>query len=147
MEKAQRKRYIRLIYAKALRCFSAALVICAIAATLCGDRLHFVFALCAIGGILFAWSWFGYMHLTGFLLPGLKSTPGRQKVPYILRREKRRLHRPAFAMENDDFDDDLVQATSIQEGAFSHRQTQLARILARLLCGVLLFLLSFFIPV
>lgn len=87
------------------------------------------------------------MHLTGFLLPGLKSTPGRQKVPYILRREKRRLHRPAFAMENDDFDDDLVQATSIQEGAFSHRQTQLARILARLLCGVLLFLLSFFIPV
>lgn len=147
MDKTQRKRYLWLIYSRSLRYFSTALMLCAVVAALYGDRLHFVFALCAAGGILLAWGWFGYLHLTGFRLPGLKSTPGKQKVPYILRREKKRPHRPAFAMENDDFDDDLVQATTVREAEFSLRQAKMARILARLVCGALLFLISFFIPV
>ena len=55
MDKAQRKKFIRLVYAKTLRYFAIALVLSAIIASFYGDRLHFVFALCALGGIFLAW--------------------------------------------------------------------------------------------
>ena len=106
MDKAQRKKFIRLVYAKTLRYFAIALVLSAIIASFYGDRLHFVFALCALGGIFLAWGWFTYLHATGMRLPGWKTKPGKKKVPYILRKEKQKMHKPAFAMDNDDFDDD-----------------------------------------
>ena len=147
MDKAQRKKYIRLIYTKALRYFATALVLCAIVAAFYGDRLRFVFALCAVGGVFLAWGWFTYLHLTGFRLPGLGTPPEKKKVPYILRKEKHRVHKPAFAMTNDDFDDDLVSATTVREAEFSKPQAQQARAWARVICGALLFLVSFLIQV
>ena len=145
MDKAQRKKFIRLVYAKTLRYFSTALVLSAVIAAFYRDRLHFVFALCAMGGIFLAWGWFTYLHATGMRLPGWKTKPGRQKVPYILRREKNKTHRPAFAMHNDDFDDDLVNATTAREEDFSKPWQEKARVFSRLLCAVLLFLVSFVI--
>ena len=145
MDKAQRKKYIRLIYTKTLRYFATALVLCAIVAAFYGDRLRFIFALCAAGGVFLAWGWFTYLQMTGFRLPGLKGKPGKQKVPYILRKEKQKVHKPAFAMDNDDFDDDLVDATTVREAEFSKAQVQLARIWSRIICGGLLFLVSFVI--
>ena len=90
MDNAQRKKFIRLVYAKTLRYFAAALVISAVIASFYHDRLHFVFALCALGGIFLAWGWFTYLHATGMRLPGWKTKPGQQKVPYILRKEKQK---------------------------------------------------------
>jgi hypothetical protein len=66
-------------------------------------------------------------------------------VPYILRKEKHKVHKPAFAMDNDDFDDDLVDATTVWEAEFSKSQAQMARVWSRLACGGLLFLVSFVI--
>ena len=81
MDKAQRKKFIRLVYAKTLRYFASALVLSAIIASFYGDRLHFVFALCALGGVFLAWGWFTYLYATGMRLPGWKTKPGKKKVP------------------------------------------------------------------
>ena len=145
MYRTQLKKYIRLIYAKMLRFFAAALVICAVIAALYGDRLHFIFALCAVGGVFLFWGWFTYLHATGMRLPGWKAKPGSQKVPYILRKEKKKTHHPAFAMDNDDFDDDLVDATTVREAEFSKPQIEMERVFARMGCAALLFLVSFII--
>ncbi len=145
MDKAQRKKFIRLIYSKTLRYFTTALMLCAIAASFYGDRLRFIFALCAAGGVFLAWGWFTYLHATGFRLFGLKGKPGKKNVPYVLRREKEKPHRPAFAMENDAFDDDLVDATSAREEEFTKAQVAMARTWSRLACAALLFLVSFLI--
>ncbi len=145
MDKAQRKKYIRLIYTKSLRYFATALVLCAVVAAFYGDRLRFVFALCAAGGVFLAWGWFTYLHLTGFHLPGFGRVSRRPKVPYILRKDKQPVHKPSFAMTNDDFDDDLVDATTVREAEFSDGQIKLARALSRLACGLLLFAVSFVI--
>lgn len=145
MDKTQRKKFIRLVYTRTLRYFATALVICAVIAAFYRDRLHFVFALCAVGGVFLAWGWFTYLHATGMRLPGFGSRPKQKKVPYVLRKEKQTLHKPAFAMTNDDFDDDLVDATTVREAEFSKPWQQKARVFSRLLCAVLLFLVSFVI--
>ena len=147
MDKAQQKKYIRLIYGKTLRYFATALVLCAVVAAFYGDRLRFVFALCAAGGVFLAWGWFTWLHATGMRLPGFKSKPGKKKVPYILRREKQKPHRPAFAMDNDDFDDDLISATTAREEEFPKHLREKARSFSRMACGILLFLVSFLIHV
>ena len=64
---------------------------------------------------------------------------------YILRKEKQKLHKPAFAMTNDDFDDDLVSATTAREEEFSKPWQEKGRVFSRILCAVLLFLVSFVI--
>lgn len=145
MDKTQRKKFIRLVYAKTLRYFASALVLSAIIASFYGDRLHFVFALCALGGVFLAWGWFTYLYATGMRLPGWKTKPGKKKVPYILRKEKQKVHKPAFAMDNDDFDDDLVHATTAREEEFSKPWRDKARVFSRILCAILLFLVSFVI--
>ena len=147
MDKAQQKKYIRLIYGKTLRYFASALVLCAVVAAFYGDRLRFVFALCAAAGVFLAWGWFTWLYVTGMRLPGFKSKPGKKKVPYILRREKQKAHRPAFAMDNDDFDDDLVNATTAREEEFPKHLQQKARAFSRIACAILLFLVSFLIHV
>ena len=45
-------------------------------------------------------------------------------------------------MDNDDFDDDLVDATTVREAEFSKSQAQMARVWSRVTCGGLLFLVS-----
>jgi hypothetical protein len=55
------------------------------------------------------------------------------------------VHKPAFAMDNDDFDDDLVSATTAREEEFSKPRRDKARVFSRILCAVLLFLVSFVI--
>lgn len=147
MDKAQQKKYIRLIYGKTLRYFATALVLCAVVAAVYGDRLYFVFALCAAGGVFLAWGWFTWLHAAGMRLPGFGGKPGKRKVPYILRRQKQKTHRPAFAMDNDDFDDDLVNATTAREEEFPKPLQQKARVLSRIACAVMLFLISFLIRV
>ena len=145
MERNQKKKFIRLVYTRTLRYFSVSLVLSAVIAAFYGDRLHFVFALCAMGGVFLAWGWFTYLRAVEMRLPGFGHRTEWKKVPYILRKEKQKLHKPAFAMTNDDFDDDLVNATTAREEEFSKPWQEKGRVFSRILCAVLLFLVSFVI--
>lgn len=147
MDDAQRKRYIRLIYSRAFRYLGAALVLCAIIGGLYGDRLHFVFALCAFGAVFLCWGWFTHLKRTGFKLVGFgERAKEKKKTPYILRRDKHKnLHKPAFMMTNADFDDDLVNATACNEEEFSEERVTAARMYARIACGAMLLIISFVI--
>ena len=148
MEALQKKRYFRLIYAKALHYFAYALAASAFIAGLYGGvRLYFVFALCAAGCAFLAWSWFTHLHAAGFFHgDAWKKKRRRPRVPYLHRRDKTKLRRPSFAMDNTDFDDDLVSATACNEAEFEPEQQERARVLARAACGLLLILVSLVIP-
>lgn len=147
MEAAQQKRYLRLIYAKALRYFAFALTASALIAGLYGGvRAYFVFALCAAGCAFLAWSWFAHLRAAGFRLPGLGKRKEKRRVPYVHRRDKTKLHRPSFAMDNADFDDDLVPATACNAEEFEPEQRERVLVLARAACGLLVLLVSLIIP-
>ena len=69
------------------------------------------------------------------------------KTPWLHRRFKeQKPHRPSFRMDSTDFDDDLTAATMVSEEDFSEKQQNAARAIARAVCGALLVILSFFIP-
>ena len=142
-----RKRYFRLIYQRTFRYLGAALVIAMLFGTLLGGGFYLVSSLCAAGFVMICWGWFTYLKMTGmrfFRRSGRKKT----KVPYLHRRFKeQKPHRPSFRMDSADFDDDLTSATMVNAEDFSEKQQLAANAIARMLCGALLVLFSFFIPV
>lgn len=146
MNREEKKRYLRLIYARTFRMLSIGLVISAIVGGIYGDTMYTVFAMCAVGSVLICWGWFLYLRLGGMRVFGFKPNTEKIKVPYIHRRIKdKRPHRPAFRKDSTDFDDDLTAATMVDESAFSEHAAEMARIWARVVSGVLLFLISFLI--
>lgn len=146
MTREEKKRYLRLIYARTFRLFGTGLVISALVGGLYGDTLYTVRALCAVGSILLCWGWFCYLRLDGMRIFGFKPNPGQDRVPYIHQRFKqKRPHRPAFRKDSADFNDDLNDATAVDAERFSERANELARVWSRAAAGVLLFVLSFFI--
>ena len=63
------------------------------------------------------------------------------------RKEKeKRPNRPSFRMDSMDFDDDLTSATVVSEEIFNEKQVQAAHAIARAICGVIMVIASFFIP-
>lgn len=149
MDAQQRKRYIRLIYSKVFRYLGVTLVLCAIIGGIYGDRLHFVFALCAAGAGYICWCWFTHLKRIGFKLVGFgERMKVKVKTPYVLRRIKhKRLHKPSFMMTNADFDDNLINATACNEEEFSKEKIQASQMYARAVCGAMLFIISFFVKI
>lgn len=146
MDKALKKRYMRLIYAGAFRYLGIVLVLCAIIGALYKSRMYFVFALCAGGGFFIAWGWFTYLAITGMKVPGFGKLPQqKKKVPYMYRKDKSSHRKPSFAMSSEDFDDDLNDGVSLSEDDFTEDQQKRIRMWRRLACGALLFLISFII--
>ena len=146
MSPQEKKRYLRLIYARTFRMLSIGLVISAIVGGLYGDTMYTVWAMCAVGSILICWGWFLYLQLEGMRIFGFGQKAAKTAVPYIHRRFKnKRPHRPAFRKDSADFDDDLTAATAVDESGFSERAAEMARIWARVAAGVLLFVISFLI--
>lgn len=146
MNRDEKKRYLRLVYAQTFRLLGVCLVLCAIVGGIYGDRMYTVWALCAAGSILICWGWFIYLRLDGMRLFGFKPNPKQPKVPYIHQRfKKKRPYRPAFQKDSTDFDDDLSDATAVDAEQFSDRMQEMARVWARVAAGVLLFALSFFL--
>ena len=146
MNREEKKRYLRLIYAKTFRLLGIGLVISALVGGLYGDTMYTVWALCAVGSLLVLWGWFLYLKLDGMVLFGFKARERKNSVPYIHRRFKqKRPHRPAFQKDNADFDDDLTAATAVDEEAFGERAAAMTRVWARIAAGALLFLVSFLI--
>ena len=143
-----RKRYIRLIYQRTFRHLGAALVIALLAGALLGGGFYTMSALCAAGFVLIAWGWFTHLKLIGMQPFGRLQKRKAPKVPWLHRRFKeQRTHRPSFAMDSADFDDDLTSATMVSKEDFTSNQQLTAEAIARMVCGALLVLFSFFIPV
>ena len=146
MTREEKKRYLRLIYAQVFRLLSIGLVISCLVGGIYGDALYTVFAMCAVGSVLVCWGWFIYLRLDGMRLFGFKPNAAKTKVPYIHRRFKnQRPHRPAFRKDSADFDDDLTAATAVDAEGFSEHAAEMARVWARVVSGVLLFIISFLI--
>ena len=147
MTREERKKYLRLIYARSFRLLAVGLVLSALVGGLYGDRMYTVWALCAVGSILICWGWFLYLRLDGLRIFGFKPNPDPgKKVPFIHQRFKnKRPARPAFRKDSADFDDDLNDATLVDEERFSEHQREMARVWSRVAAGVLLFVLSFLI--
>ena len=144
MDGQTKNAYFRMVYARALRYLGGALVLAAVVGGLYQSRLYFVFACCAFGFSFLCWAWFSYMRQTGLRVFGFRPEGQAAKTPYVHRKDKeQRPHRPSFAMDNMDFDDDLVRATTLDEELFDERRRGRARALARAACGVLLILVSF----
>lgn len=140
-----KKRYFRLIYQRAFRYLGAALVIALLTGALLGGGIYMVSAFCAAGFVMIAWGWFTYLQMTGMRFFQRRSE--KPKVPYLHKRFKeRKPHRPSFRMDSTDFDDDLTSATMVSEELFTPKQRNAAMAIARAACGVVMVILSFFIP-
>ncbi len=143
-----KKRYFRLIYQRTFRYLGAALVIALLTGALLGGGIYMVSALCAAGFVMICWGWFTYLKMTGMRPFGRSSGKEKPKVPYLHRRFKEsKPYRPSFRMDSADFDDDLTCATMVSEEDFTKKQQDAAAAIARAVCGVLLVILSFFIPI
>ena len=146
MTRAEKKKYLRLIYAKTFRLFGICLVISALIGGLYQSTMYAVWAMCAVGSVVICWGWFLYLQIKGMVLFGFKKKSKESSVPYIHRRFKeKRPHRPAFQKDSTDFDDDLTAETSVDTEVFSENQVKMARVWARVAAGVLLYVVSFFI--
>ena len=145
MNREEKKKYFRLIYARTFRIFGICLVISAIVGGIYGSTMYAVWAMCAAASLVMLWGWFLYLQEKGMRLFGWKPKSRRPAVPYIHRRFKQKHHRPAFQKEAADFDDDLTAATAVDAEAFSEQAVKMARIWARVAAGILLYLVSFFI--
>lgn len=145
MDRRTRKKYIRMIYAKSLYRFGAALVLCALISGIFHSRLYFVFSACAAGFVFICGAWFIYMRRTGLRVFGF-APDKKPRVPYVHQRFKRSVpHRPSFAMRNEDFDDDLVELTAADDESFTEAQRDRARSLYCFFCGLLLIAVSLFV--
>lgn len=146
MPGSERRRYVRLIYSRTFRYLGVTLVISLLLGTLLGGGVYTVNVVCALGFVMICWGWFTYLKMTGMRLPGVTGKR-KIKVPYIHRRFKdKRPSRPAFRMDSMDFDDDLTAATVVSEEIFTERQTDAARAISRIACGLIMVILSFVIP-
>ena len=146
MSSDEQRRYTRLIYAGTFKWFAVGLVISVMIGALYGDQMYTVWALCAVGSVFISWGWFIYLRLDGMRIFGFKPNPKERKVPYFHQRFKeKRPYRPAFRKDSADFDDDLNDATLIDAERFTERQQEMARVLERVIAGVLLFAVSFLV--
>ncbi len=132
------------------KCFSSlgiALVISALVGGLYQDTLHFIWALCAAGSILIAMGWYEYLKLSDSLPRFMKKKKKSKKTPYVWRKEKEsRPHKPAFAQNADDIEDDLTPLTTADEEILGEKMRSWSIVVARSVAGVLLFVISFVIP-
>ncbi len=147
MDKKEKKQFIRLIYKRAFAYLGVMLVVSLLVGALLGGGIFMVNSLCAFGFVMLCWAWFTYLKMTGMRLFGRKPKNQKPKTPYILRRFKeKKWHKPSFRRSSNDFDDDLTSATVAAEENFTQKQADAARAIARAICGVIMVILSFLIP-
>ena len=125
----------------------AGLVCSAVVGGLYRDRLHFIWALCAVGAIIIAMGWFEYLRMTDSLPFFKSSKPKKTKTPYAWRRDKQNgRHKPAFMQRAEDFEDDLTPYTTADTELLDERRRSLALVISRMAAGTLLLVISFIIP-
>lgn len=125
----------------------AGLVCSAVVGGLYRDRLHFIWALCAVGAIIIAMGWFEYLRMTDSLPFFKSSKPKKTKTPYAWRRDKQNgRHKPAFMQRAEDFEDDLTPYTTADTELLDERRRSLALVISCMAAGALLLVISFIIP-
>ncbi len=144
---AEKRTYRLILTRRTFACLGTALVLSAVVGGLYGDRMHFVWSLCAAGAILIALGWWEYLKVTETLHFLKKRKAKKVKAPFSLRKNKgSTAHKPAFLQKAEDFEDDLTPQTTADEELFSEKERQYALVLSRIAAGVLLLITSFFIP-
>lgn len=147
MQKEDKKRYVRLIYKKTFAHLGTTLVIALVVGALLGGGIYTVNAFCALGFVMICWGWFTYLKMTGMRPFGKNPNKKKAKVPYFHKKDKgQKPHRPSFRMDSEDFDDDLTSSTHASDEEFTKKQADAARAIARAVCGAILVIASFFIP-
>jgi hypothetical protein len=139
--------YRRVILRRTFSYLGAGLVISAIVGGLYRDRMHFIWALCAIGSIFLAYGWLEYLKMTDSL-PFFHTKKAKNiKTPFIWRNQKqKKWHKPAFMQNSEDFEDDLTAQTIADIEIFSEKRQSVALIISRAAAGILLLIASFVIP-
>ena len=139
--------YRRVILRRTFSYLGAGLVISAIVGGLYHDRMHFIWALCAIGAIFLAYGWLEYLKMTDSL-PFFHTKKAKNiKTPFIWRNQKqKKWHKPAFMQNSEDFEDDLTAQTIADIEIFSEKRQSVALIISRAAAGILLLIASFVIP-
>ena len=139
--------YRRVILRRTFSYLGAGLVISAIVGGLYRDRMHFIWALCAIGAIFLAYGWLEYLKMTDSL-PFFHTKKAKNiKTPFIWRNQKqKKWHKPAFMQNSEDFEDDLTAQTIADIEIFSEKRQSVALIISRVAAGILLLIASFVIP-
>jgi len=147
MDRGDKRKFRLVLFRRIFSYLGTGLVISALLGGIYRDRIHFIWGLCAVGAILIGWGWYEYLKMTGsFAFLGRKK-PKNDKVPYILRKDRaKKTHKPAFMQKAEDFEDDLTPYTTADTEVFSEKQVKTILIVSRIASGVLLFLISFFIP-
>ena len=139
--------YRRVILRRTFSYLGAGLVLSAIVGGLYQDRMHFIWALCAVGSIFIAYGWLEYLKMTDSLPFFHKKKAKKIKPPFIWRNQKHKgHHKPAFMQNAEDFEDDLTAQTVADIEIFSEKRQFVALIISRIAAGVLLLILSFLIP-
>lgn len=147
MDNREKKQFIRLIYKRTFAYLGVMLTVSLLIGALLGGGIYMVNAVCAFGFVMLCWAWFTYLKMTGMRPFGRKPKSKKAKTPYILRRFKdKKWHKPSFRRSSNDFDDDLTSATVAAEENFTEKQVDVARAIARAICGVIMVILSFVIP-
>lgn len=141
------KTYRLVLFRRTFSYFGTGLVVSAIVGGLYRDRMHFIWALCAVGAILIAFGWFEYLKLTDSLPFFRKTKDKKIKTPYAWRKGKEsKRHKPAFMQKGEDFEDDLTPHTTADIEIFSQRRRSFVLIISRIAAGILLLIASFVIP-
>ena len=141
------KVYRLVLFRRTFSYLGTGLVLSALVGGLYRDRMHFIWALCAIGSILIAFGWLEYLKLTDSLPFYRKSKQKKIKTPYAWRKEKEtKRHKPAFMQKSEDFEDDLTPQMTANVEIFSERRRSFALIISRVAAGIILLILSFVIP-
>lgn len=147
MHNNERKKYIRLIYRHTFRYMGVMLVMALLIGALLGGGIYMVHAVCALGFVMITWGWFTYLKMTGMRPFGRNTGKKKAIIPYVHRRFKdKKPYRPSFRMDSSDFDDDLTGSTMVSEEIFTEKQIEAARALSRAICGLIMVIISFFIP-
>ena len=144
---SDRAVYRRVLLRRTFSYLGTGLVLSAVVGGLYRDRMHFIWALCAIGSIFIAFGWFEYLKLTDSLPFFHQSKQKKIKTPYAWRKEKEiKKHKPAFMQKSEDFEDDLTPQMTADVEIFSERRRSFALIISRVAAGIILLILSFVIP-
>ena len=140
----QDKKTLRLIlFRRTFSYLGTGLVCSAVVGGLYGDRLHFIWALCAAGAIFIAFGWIEYLKMTDSLPFFHKTKRKKAKTPYIWRNDKQqKRHKPAFMQNAEDFEDDLTPETTADMEQLSKKQRSAALIVSRIAAGLLLIIIS-----
>ena len=148
LTEAEKRTYRLVLFRRTFAYLGTGLVVSALIGGLYGDRMHFIWALCAIGAVLIAFGWWEYLRVTDTLhFLAKRKKKDKEKVPYALRKEKeKRAHKPAFLQKAEDFEDDLTPYTTADEEILSEKRRRYALVISRMAAGAILLILSFFIP-